>query len=104
LKSVFGECAHVDLIELDLPAKDRDIWNYAKEHDYIIITKDNDFVNLLEFNGFPPRVVLIKTGNNDRRALAELFISAKSMIEDLEHNNYGLLEIVGPTNPPTILQ
>ena len=54
----FGECAHVDLIGLVVPAEDIDIWNYALDNEYIIITKDNDFVDLLELNDFPPKVVL----------------------------------------------
>jgi predicted nuclease of predicted toxin-antitoxin system len=52
LKPIFGECAHVDLIGLDVPAQDIDIWTYALNNGYIIITKDNDFVNLLETKGF----------------------------------------------------
>jgi len=98
LKPVFGECAHVDLIGLDVPAEDIDIWNYALNNGYIIITKDNDFVDLLEINGFPPKVVLLKTGNNSTQALMELLENVKPMIEDLEKNDYGLLEIVKEKN------
>jgi len=98
LKPVFGECAHVDLIGLDVPAEDIDIWNYALDNGYIIITKDNDFADLLEINGFPPKVVLLKTGNNSSQALKELLENVKPMIEDLERNNYGLLEIVKEKN------
>ena len=94
LNPIFGECAHVDYIGLDVPAEDIDIWNYAMDNGYIIVTKDNDFVDLLEINGFPPKVALLKTGNNSSTALAELLINAKQMIEDLENNNFGLLEIV----------
>jgi predicted nuclease of predicted toxin-antitoxin system len=94
LKPIFGECVHVDLIGIDVPAEDIDIWNYAFENKYIIITKDNDFADLIELNGFPPKVVLLKTGNNSSQALMELLINIKPMIEDLEKNNYGLIEIV----------
>jgi len=96
LSPVFNECTHVDFINLTVPAKDIDIWNYAFENGYIIITKDNDFLDLLELKGFPPKVILIKTGNNNTKTLAELIINVKSKIEDLEKNNYGLLEIYGP--------
>jgi len=92
LSPVFGECTHVDLINLSVPAKDIDIWNYALENKYIIITKDNDFLDLLELKGFPPKVILIKTGNNSTKTLAELIINVKSKIEDLENNN---LRIIG---------
>jgi predicted nuclease of predicted toxin-antitoxin system len=95
LSPVFGECAHVDSIGLTVPAVDIDIWNYSLKNGYTIISKDNDFLNLVELKSFPPKVVLIKTGNNSRRALAELLIKSKPMIEDLEKNDYGLLEIYG---------
>jgi len=96
LKNDFGECTHVDLAGLQIPAKDKDIWDYALENGYIIITKDDDFLNLLETKGFPPKVVLLRTGNNRSGAVASLLIDSKSKIEDLEKNNYGLLEIYGP--------
>ena len=94
LKPIFGECAHVDLIGLNIPADDISIWNYALSNGYIIITKDNDFLNLLELKGFPPKIVLLRTGNNSSYELFELLKNNKPMIEDLENNNYGLLEIV----------
>jgi predicted nuclease of predicted toxin-antitoxin system len=96
LTPVFGECTHVDLIGLAIPSEDNDIWNYSLNNGYIIVTKDNDFLDLLELNGFPPKVVLLKTGNNSSKALAELLINAKPKIEELENNEYGLLEIYGP--------
>jgi predicted nuclease of predicted toxin-antitoxin system len=95
LTLVFGECNHVDLIGLPVPAEDKDIWNYALKNGFIIITKDNDFLDLLELNGFPPKVVLLKTGNNSSKAIAELLIDTKSKIENMENNEYGLLEIYG---------
>ena len=96
LKPLFGDCVHVDLIGLTIPAEDKDIWNYALQNGYTIITKDNDFLDLLELKGFPPKVVLLKAGNNSSKALADLLINAKSKMEDMENNNYGLLEIYGP--------
>jgi predicted nuclease of predicted toxin-antitoxin system len=96
LTPVFGECTHVDLIGLTIPPEDKDIWNYSLNNGHIIVTKDNDFLDLLELNGFPPKVVLLKTGNNSSKALAELLINARSKIEELENNEFGLLEIYGP--------
>ena len=99
LKAIFEDCAHVDLVGLSVPASDIDIWNYAFKNKYIIITKDNDFLDLLELKGFPPKIVLLKTGNNSSRALFELLQKIKPMIEDLENGEYGLLEIVSTTPP-----
>jgi len=94
LKPIFGECDHVDLIGLNVPAQDIDIWKYAKDNEFIIITKDEDFMNLLEIKGFPPKIVLLRTGNSSSKALFELLEKMKPTIEDLEKSEYGLLEIV----------
>ena len=99
LAPIFGECSHVDSIGFAVPVNDKDIWNYSLENGHIIITKDNDFVDLLELKGFPPKVVLIRSANNTSKILANLLIDAKSKIEDLENNEYGLLEIYGPVKP-----
>ena len=70
------------------------IWKYAKDNGYIIVTKDEDFMNLLEIKGFPPKVVLLRIGNSSSKAIMELLEKVKPMIEDLEKNEFGLLEIV----------
>ena len=96
LTPVFGECAHVDSIGFPIPAHDKDIWDYALQNGYTIITKDNDFLDLLELKGFPPKVVLLKTGNNSSKALAELLVHAKPKLQELANSaDYGLIEIYG---------
>jgi predicted nuclease of predicted toxin-antitoxin system len=94
LAPIFGECAHVDNIGLNVPAEDIDIWNYAHDNGYIILSKDNDFVDILERNDFPPKVIYLKIGNSSNKELIELLINAKQIIEEFEKNNNGLLEIV----------
>ena len=94
LTHVYGECAHVDHIGLSVPAKDIDIWKYAKLHGYIIITKDNDFINLHNVFGFPPKIVLLRTGNNRKKDLYDLLIKIKPQLEYLESEKFGFLEII----------
>jgi predicted nuclease of predicted toxin-antitoxin system len=94
LSPIFGECLHVDNIGITVPAQDVDIWDYAKENGFIIITKDNDFVDLLEVKGYPPKIVLLKTGNSSSKALVQLLTNSKTLIQELSENDYGLLEII----------
>jgi len=54
---------HVDSLSLRQPAKDADIWEYAKLNGAIIVANDDDFSLLSVAYGFPPKVVLLKTGN-----------------------------------------
>ena len=89
---------------LPKPAKDTEIWNYAAANGYIIVTQDSDFLNLFETRGYPPKIVLLKTGNMDRKKAQEILVQAKPSIEDLEKDDYGLLEIIWwtPSSPLTI--
>ena len=94
LNPIFEECKHVDFVNLNQPPTDLDIWNYALKNEFIIVTKDNDFVHLSELYGYPPKTILLRTGNNTKQQIAELLINAKPHIEDLVLNNYGVLEII----------
>lgn len=42
---------------------DQQIWNYAKQNDMVIITKDSDFAIKLLVEGSPPKIIHIKFGN-----------------------------------------
>jgi predicted nuclease of predicted toxin-antitoxin system len=63
LKEHFTDCVHVDKIGLSIPVKDAEIWNYAPRSEFIIVTNDEDFLNFGTVKGFPPKVVLLRTGN-----------------------------------------
>jgi predicted nuclease of predicted toxin-antitoxin system len=63
LKQHFDECFHVDSIGLNVPAKDSEIWDFAQKYDLIIVTNDEDFIDFINVKGFPPKVILLKTGN-----------------------------------------
>jgi predicted nuclease of predicted toxin-antitoxin system len=94
LSEQFGVCNHVNKIALVPPAKDSEIWEYAKENGYIIVTHDFDFINLLDAYGYPPKVILLKTGNINSKNTLEILLRAKQSIIDLHQNDYGLLEIM----------
>lgn len=47
-KEHYDNCVHVDHIGLNIPAKDREIWDYAKDNQFIIVTNDEDFLNCLK--------------------------------------------------------
>jgi predicted nuclease of predicted toxin-antitoxin system len=94
LSEHFGGCVHVNKTELPKPAKDIEIWNYAAVNGYAIITQDSDFLHLLETKGFPPKIILLRVGNIDRKTAEEILVQSKSSIADLENGDYGLLEII----------
>lgn len=95
LLSHFEQCYHVDFIGLELPAQDIGIWNFAKQHNLIIVTNDSDFYYLLNQKGFPPKIVLLKTGNQSNNYIESLLVKHSKDIYDLAHStDYGFLEII----------
>ncbi len=95
LKQHFAGCFHVDHIGLNVPATDQDIWIYAKEKDLIIVTNDEDFLDLMNLKGFPPKVILLRTGNQNTIFITNLLILRIANIQSLyQSDEYGLLEIV----------
>ena len=94
LAEQFGECLHVNQTILPKPAKDTEIWKFAEANGCIIVTQDSDFLNLFEVKGFPPKIILLRKGNISRKETGEILVRSKPSIEDLESNDYGLLEII----------
>jgi len=95
LKLYFDDCCHVDDIGLPVPAKDTEIWNYAQKHEMLIVTNDEDFLYLSTFKGFPPKVLLLKTGNQSRKLVEQILINTKEKIKIfIESSEYGILELI----------
>lgn len=44
-------------------ATDADIWQYARQRNRVIVTKDEDFPQLVDRYGSPPSVVWVRLGN-----------------------------------------
>ncbi|MDT9176551.1 MAG: DUF5615 family PIN-like protein [Limnospira sp. PMC 1291.21] len=62
LADLFPESTHVYQIGLE-KSGDREVWDYAKHHKFIIVTKDSDYNELLTLMGFPPKIIWIRRGN-----------------------------------------
>ena len=45
LAGVFPNVLHVNDSGLPIPAKDEEIWNWALQNDFVIVTNDEDFLN-----------------------------------------------------------
>lgn len=89
------ESIHINQINfLNKPAKDIEIWNFASKFNYSIITNDDDFVDLSNLNGHPPKVIIFKTGNQTVQYLENLISIHLHVIKDFEsQNEFGVLEI-----------
>lgn len=62
LEDVFQYSKHVNDVGLN-SADDKEIWDYAKSNNFIIATKDADFIDFSELYGSPPFLIWIRSGN-----------------------------------------
>ncbi len=67
----FSECRSIRDFDL-VDASDIDIWNFAKSHDFHILTFDADFTHIASIKGIPPKIICIRTGNMPTILLAQL--------------------------------
>ena len=67
---------------------DIDIWEYARDNDYMIVTKDADFSEFGVIKGFPPKIIWIRRGNCSTKdietILRENYFAINQLSEDIE--------------------
>jgi predicted nuclease of predicted toxin-antitoxin system len=62
LGDLFPGSQHVRLIGM-AEAEDLSIWDYAKSHDFVIVTYDSDYADWNKLRGAPPQIVWLRCGN-----------------------------------------
>ena len=96
LRSTFPESGQVRDLNLENKS-DRDIWNFAKNEDYTIVTFDGDFYDLVTLYGHPPKVIWLRMGNTSSDNLIALLQKhaeiIKTFITDTNYADIGCLEI-----------
>ncbi|WP_373543561.1 DUF5615 family PIN-like protein [Chamaesiphon sp.] len=76
-------------------AEDAEIFEAAKAQGIIFITKDSDFVDLVNRFGQPPQIILLTCGNTSNDRLKEILSSKLSEILALLSSGEPLVEISG---------
>lgn len=95
LINVYEDVLHVTDIDLPQPAKDFQIWNWAKVNNFLIVTQDTDFGILQTLKGFPPKLVFLKMGNQSTQLITDVLISAYQKIVYFEKNtSESLIEFI----------
>lgn len=95
ITSTFGVTA-VALRDLGLrDAEDLEIFEAAKDQGAIFITKDSDFVDLVDRLGTPPQVIWLTCGNTSNMWLREILSSTLPEALELLQAGEKLVEISG---------
>lgn len=94
LSNVYPDMSHVSLIELDR-ATDAEVWDYAKAHEFTIVTKDSDFNDMGLIHGIPPKVIWLRIGNCTTDAVEQVLRRSYAQITAFAlDNTTSVLELV----------
>ena len=80
LSDLFPGSTHVRAEGLD-EADDIEIWQFAKDNGYTIVSKDGDFLDVGLLRGAPPKLIWLRCGN-----------TSTSNIESVLRSNYDTIE------------
>jgi predicted nuclease of predicted toxin-antitoxin system len=93
LQDYYPESTQVILAGLE-HENDRVVWEYAREHGFVIVTKDDDFNTLLSLRGYPPKLIRLAMGNcNNQHVLGILIHQYDLIISTLKQEHIGLIEL-----------
>lgn len=96
LLTSFPEIKHVRDFNLQF-STDREIWQFAKQNEFSLITFDSDFNDLATLYGHPPKIIWLRFGNTVTQKLAERIEQKKdiicSFLTESSYSNISCLEI-----------
>lgn len=85
LGDVFPDSNQVRLLGL-AEADDRSIWNHAKANGFTLVTQDSDFADMAALFGPPPKVILLRCGNQPTSAVALLLRDQADALRKFEQD------------------
>jgi len=81
LQNAYPGTSQVVLLGME-SASDREIWQTAKDNDFVIVTRDADFEELSVVLGQPPKIIWLKVKNQSRAAILKILIDNLIAIDE----------------------
>ena len=94
----FPKSTHLELLGMR-GATDAEVWAYAHENGFVIVSKDNDFRQQAFLTVYQPKVVWLSVGNSGTPAIANLLQANAAKIEkfaDDPNESLLVIELTGP--------
>jgi len=99
LQDLFPGTVHVEDCGLGA-ADDEQIWRFARESDYVIVSKDSDFYDRSALYGGPPKVVWVRVGNCTTQELESVLRASEPSIAALGGSRDTTLILFRSTTKP----
>jgi len=89
IRNLYPESRHVEDCEL-AEASDDEVWNYAAQKGYAIVSKDSDFSDRSALQGSPPKVIWLRISNcttdDAASVLRDAFHLVKAFLESAKES------------------
>jgi predicted nuclease of predicted toxin-antitoxin system len=85
--SIWDSPEYLHQIDIDDTWTDSQIWDFSKERNLTIITKDTDFTNKVLVSEPPPKVIHIKVGNYKLKEFHALLTKIWSEVIEMNKEN-----------------
>lgn len=80
LQAAFPGSTQIALLGLET-ASDSEIWRYARDNDYVIVSRDSDFQERSLVAGHPPQVIWLKIPNRSKTVVLNILLEHQAEIE-----------------------
>ena len=81
-----AQVRHLDLEN----SSDLEIWKFAKENKFSILTFDADFFEFANIFGHPPKIIWLRGGNASTSTIEKILVNRFVIIQDFLIKNKGL--------------
>jgi predicted nuclease of predicted toxin-antitoxin system len=93
LSDLFPGSDHVYYLNLH-EENDSALWTYAREREFIVVSKDADFSELSMVKGFPPKLLWLRIGNCRTSDIEELIrTNLQFILKLIEDERRGILSL-----------
>lgn len=93
LQTAYPGSSQVALLNLE-GASDSEVWQYAKNNGFVIVSRDSDFQERSLVAGHPPQVVWLKIPNRSKTVVLNILLDHHTEIEQaLFEQNLACVEI-----------
>jgi len=86
LADLFPDSEHVRNVGLKA-ADDPIVWDYAKDNDFVVVSKDSDFHQRSLVLGSPPKVIWVRLGNCSTADVEQLLRHYEDSIKEFDDDS-----------------
>jgi predicted nuclease of predicted toxin-antitoxin system len=91
---LYPESEHVKALGL-IHTDDALIWKYAKENDFVIVSKDSDFHQRSLLYGHPPKFIYLRIGNSPTSRIVEILRNNFEIINEFVDSESESILVLG---------